>query len=50
MTGKTQEQAVTILRSTNGQVKLKIQRQVTITSPLGSKKLVSIYALKMVRT
>lgn len=42
MTGKSQGQAVNILRSTKGQVKLLVQRKVTVTSPIGSKKLVSI--------
>ncbi|CAB3979315.1 partitioning defective 3 homolog isoform X1 [Paramuricea clavata] len=40
MTGKSQGQAVDILRSTKGQVKLLIQRKVTITSPIGSTKLI----------
>ncbi|XP_028416675.1 uncharacterized protein LOC114540716 isoform X2 [Dendronephthya gigantea] len=40
MTGKSQEQAVNVLRSTKGQVKLLVQRKVTVTSPIGSKKLI----------
>ena len=40
MTGKSQEQAVNILRSIKGQVRLLIERRVTVTSPIGSKKLV----------
>ena len=43
MTGKTQEQAVTILRRTTGLVKLQIQRKVAVTSPIGSTKLVRFH-------